>query len=160
MGMSQQEVASLCFSTPEMLRQWKYHILWWNGEHSWKYWSLSISKENWNLSSERLDPQTLSLGRSGLAEGEAAGSLWGDLNEVWTLNGDLGIIACSEPHRFYYYPLSPFCWHALLPTRQFTGGAFSREIGQPREKHLQKFGGVPIWDFPGPVHLLLWSHNR
>ena len=31
---------------------------------------------------ERLDPKTLSLGRSGTTEGEAAGGLRGDLKEV------------------------------------------------------------------------------
>ena len=117
------------------------------GEHSWKYWSLSISTENWNLSSERLDPQTLSLGRSGMAEGEAAGSLWGDLNEVWTLNGDLGIITCSEPHRFYYYQSLPSAdTHYSLPDSSQEEPSLEKLVN-PEKNTYKNLGESPYETF-------------
>lgn len=45
----------------------------------------------------RSDPQILSLGRSGIAQGEVD---TGEMHEVCILNGDPDIIPCSEPSRY------------------------------------------------------------
>lgn len=65
MGMSQQEVANLCFSTPEMLRQWKYHISHGGMGNIAENIGPCVSVQKTGICHlERLDPKTLSLGRS------------------------------------------------------------------------------------------------
>lgn len=67
-GDEPTEVANLCFSTPEMLRQWKYHISWWNGEHIAENIGPCVSVQKTGICHlERLDPK-LQFRRSGTAE--------------------------------------------------------------------------------------------